>query len=203
MDNNMIETSPEIKARLSSLGIVKVFKKGETILNENTFITVIPIVQKGCIKVMRIDLDGRKILLYYINAGESCVMSIFGGIYNDTSKVKVVAEEETEILFISIDKVSILIKEYPEWVDYLFKLYHKRFEELLDVLDILAFNKLDKRLLNLIQKKCELTKSKTLLVTHDELANDFGRSRVIVSRLLKQMENENLLILGRNKITLM
>jgi len=194
---------PEIKEKLSSYGIAKTFSEGDIILNENAYIKSIPIVTKGSIRVMRTDEDGREILLYYIKAGESCIMSFLGGMHHDTSKVKAIAEEETEILFIPIDKVSLLIKEYPEWLDYIFRLYHKRFEELLEVVNAVAFKKMDARLLNFIKKKCELTKSTTLVITHEQLANELGTARVVVSRLLKQMEDEHLVKLGRNKISLM
>lgn len=129
-------------------------------------------------------------------------MSFLGGMHHDTSKVKAIAEEETEILFIPIDKVNLLIKEFPEWLDYIFRLYHKRFEELLEVVNAIAFKKLDERLLNFIQKKSELTASRTILITHEQLANEMGTARVVVSRLLKQMEDEGLVLLGRNKIVL-
>ena len=130
-------------------------------------------------------------------------MSFLGGIHNDTSKVKAVAEDDTEILFIPIEKVSLLIKEYPEWLDYIFKLYHRRFEEVLEVVNAVAFKKMDERLLNFTKKKCDLTKSHTLYVTHEQLANELGTVRVVVSRLLKQMEYEGFVKLGRNKITLL
>lgn len=203
MEKPEFKSSPEIQEKLSEFGTCKAFKEGDVVLSENAYINVIPIVKKGSIKVLRTDEDGREILLYYITPGESCIMSIFGGIHQDTSKVKVVADEETEILFIPIDKVSILLKEYPEWVDYVFHLYHKRFEELLEVVNAVAFKKMDERLLNLLKKKTELAKNKTLSITHDQLANELGTARVVVSRLLKQMENEKLVLLGRNKITLM
>ncbi|MDP1727954.1 MAG: Crp/Fnr family transcriptional regulator [Bacteroidota bacterium] len=203
--DNIIEfkSSPEIKEKLSAYGIAKSFLEGAVILNENAFINSIPIVIKGSIRVMRMDEDGREILLYYIRAGESCIMSFLGGLHHDTSKVKAIAEEDTEILFIPIEKVSLLIKEYPEWLDYIFRLYHKRFEELLEVVNAIAFKKMDERLLNFIKKKCELTNSNTLYVTHEQLANELGTARVVVSRLLKQMEDEGLVSLGRNKISLM
>ena len=194
---------PEISEKLSEFGISKTFAEGDIILNENAYIKAIPIVTKGSIRVMRADEDGREILLYYIKAGESCIMSFLGGIHHDTSKVKAIAEEETEILFIPIDKVSLLIKEYPEWLDYIFRLYHKRFEELLEVVNAVAFKKMDERLLNFIKMKCELTNSHTLYVTHEQIANELGTVRVVVSRLLKQMEDEKLVKLGRNKVTLM
>jgi CRP/FNR family transcriptional regulator len=196
------KSSPEIKEKLALYGIPKTFLEGETILRENAYINSIPIVISGSIRVMRTDEDGREIMLYYIESGESCIMSFLGGMHQDTSKIKAIAEEKTEILFIPIQKVTELIKEYPEWLDYIFRLYHKRFEELLEVVNEVAFKKMDERILNFIKKKCELTKSNELHLTHEQIANELGTVRVVVSRLLKQMEDEGLVNLGRNKIFL-
>ncbi|MEI6817092.1 MAG: Crp/Fnr family transcriptional regulator [Bacteroidota bacterium] len=202
--NNISEfkSSPQIKEKLLAIGFSKLFHEGDVILNENSYINMIPIVIKGAIRVMRTDEDGRELLLYYINAGESCIMSFLGGMHHETSKVKAVAEEETELLFIPVDKVWLLIREFPEWLDYIFRLYHKRFEELLEVVNAVAFKKMDERLLNLIKLKAEHAQNKTIQVTHEQLANDLGTARVVVSRLLKQMEDEGFLKLGRNKIEL-
>jgi CRP/FNR family transcriptional regulator len=202
--SNIVEfkASIALRERLDEYGFTKIFAEGEVILHPNAYIRAIPIVLNGNIRVMRTDEEGREIMLYYINAGESCIMSFLGGMHHDTSKIKAIAEEETEILFIPIDKVSSLIKEFPEWLDYIFRLYHKRFEELLDVVNAIAFKKLDERLLSFIKKKCALTHSHTLYVTHEQLANELGTARVVVSRLLKQMEDEGMVQLGRNKISL-
>ncbi|WP_341903419.1 Crp/Fnr family transcriptional regulator [Fluviicola taffensis] len=197
------KSSKGLREKLADIGFAKTFDEGETILNENAYIKAIPIVTKGSIKVMRTDEDGREILLYYIKPGESCIMSFLGGIHQDTSKVKAIAEEDTEILFIPIDKVGLLIKDYPEWLDFIFRLYHKRFEELLEIVNAVAFKKMDERLLNLLQKKSELTGNQTLSVTHEQLANELGTARVVVSRLLKHMEDEGLVQLGRNKVLLL
>jgi CRP/FNR family transcriptional regulator len=203
--DNIIEFkySPELKKKLNEFGFIKTFLEGTTILNENAYIKAIPIVLKGSIGVIRTDEDGREILLYYIKSGESCIMSFLGGIHNDTSKIKAIAEEETEILFIPIDKVNLLIKEYPQWLDYIFRLYHKRFEELLEVVNDVAFKKMDERLLNFLKKKSEITNNKTINITHDHIAHELGTARVVISRLLKQLEEEGHLLLGRNKIMLM
>lgn len=196
------KSSPEIKERLGEYGIAKTFHEGDAILNENAYIKAIPIVTSESVKVLRTDDEGREILLYYINAGESCIMSFLGGMHHDTSKVKVVAEEETEILFIPIEKVSFLIKEFPEWLDYIFRLYHKRFEELLEIVNAVAFKNMDERLLGLIKKKAELIKSNTLNVTHEQLAKELRTAMVVVSRLLKQMETNGVVTLERNNILL-
>ncbi|WP_285057599.1 Crp/Fnr family transcriptional regulator [Pedobacter ginsengisoli] len=197
-----LRSSPELVAKLYQNSIRKNFKAGSIILNENSYIRAIPIVIKGSMKVIRTEEDGREILLYYIKAGESCIMSFLGGMHNETSKVKAEVEEDAEILFLPIDKVSLFIKEYPQWLDYIFRLYHKRFEELLEIVNAIAFKKVDERLLNLLGKKAELTDSKTIAITHEQLANELGTARVVVSRLLKQLEDNGIVELGRNKIIL-
>ncbi len=196
------KSSPEIREKLMQFGIVKTFEQDEIILNENAYIRAIPLVMNGSIRVMRTDEEGKEILLYYISPGESCIMSFLGGIHQDTSKVKAIAEEKTEILFIPVEKVGALIKEFPEWLDYIFRLYHKRFEELLEVVNAVAFKRMDERMLDYLKKKSELTGSNTLTLTHEQLANELGTARVVVSRLLRQMEANALVELGRNKITL-
>ncbi len=195
--------SKELKAKLLEYSIVKTYREGDVILSENAQIRSIPMVNRGSIRVMRTEKDGREILLYYIKAGESCVMSFLGGLHNETSKLKAEVEEDAEILFLPIDKVPLLMRDYPEWLDYIFKLYHKRFEELLEVINAVAFKKVDERLLLLLNKKAELAQSKTLFVTHEQLANELGTARVVVSRLLKQLETNGEVKLERNKITLL
>lgn len=197
------KSSPELVEQLYLYSIRKNYKAGSIILNENANIRAIPIVAKGTLKVIRTEEDGREILLYYIKAGESCIMSFLGGLHNETSKVKAEVEEDAEILFLPVDKVSLFIKEYPQWLDYIFRLYHKRFEELLEIVNAIAFKKVDERILALLNKKAELTGNKTLNITHEQLANELGTARVVVSRLLKQLEENGTVQLGRNKISLM
>jgi CRP/FNR family transcriptional regulator len=189
-------------SKILEMSIAKTFEEGEVILQENAHIRSIPIVTSGSIRVMRSEGDEKEILLYYIKAGESCIMSFLGGLHNDTSKVKAIAEETTDILFVPVNKVKELIREFPEWLDYIFRLYHQRFEELLEVVNAVAFKKMDERLLLFLEKKAEVTQSNILSVTHEQLATELGTARVVVSRLLKQMEVEGLVKLGRNKITL-
>ncbi|WP_282637361.1 Crp/Fnr family transcriptional regulator [Sphingobacterium thalpophilum] len=197
------KSSPELIEKLYQYSIRKEYKAGSIILNENASIRSIPIVTKGTLKVIRTEEDGREILLYYIIAGESCIMSFLGGMHNETSKVKAEVEEDAEILFLPMDKVALFIKEYPQWLDYIFRLYHKRFEELLEIVNAIAFKKVDDRLLSLLYKKQELTGNNILNITHEQLANELGTARTVVSRLLKQLEEIGKVKLGRNKIILM
>jgi len=197
------KTSPELIGKLYEYSIRKEYEAGSVILDENASIRSIPIVTKGTLKVIRTEEDGREILLYYIKAGESCIMSFLGGMHNVATIGKAEVEEDAEILFLPMDKVSLFIKEYPQWLDYIFRLYHKRFEELLEIVNAITFKKIDERLLNLLIKKRELTENNILHITHEQLANELGTARVVVSRLLKQLEEIGKVRLGRNKITLM
>ncbi|WP_235300052.1 Crp/Fnr family transcriptional regulator [Porphyromonas sp. COT-108 OH1349] len=194
-------SSPELVEKLYRYGILKVYEAGSVILNENAHIRSIPIVMKGVMKVLRTEEDGREILLYYIRAGESCIMSFLGGLHHETSKVRVEIEEDAEILFLPVDKVSLFMREHPEWLDYIFRSYHKRFEELLETVNAIAFKRMDERLLDLIRKKVELTGNNTIQITHEQLAGELGTARAVVSRLLKQLEEADIVRLGRNKIS--
>lgn len=192
-----------LKDEVASFSELRKFKADSVILQEDSYIKSIPLVVSGSLKVVRTDANGHEILLYYITAGESCIMSFLGGIHDETSKIKAIVEEDAEILLIPVDKASEWVKKFPEWSDFIFKLYHKRFEELLSVVNAIAFQKLDVRLLHLLKQKSELANSKEIKVTHQQLAEELGTAREVVSRVAKQMENEGLIQLSRNKITLM
>ncbi len=192
-----------LKDEVSQFGQLKTFESGSVILQEASYIKAIPLVLKGSLKVMRTDAQGHEILLYYITAGESCIMSFLGGIHNETSKVKAVVEDDAEILFIPVEKASEWVKKFPEWADFIFKLYHKRFEELLSAVNAIAFQKLDSRVLQSLKQKAEIHQSKEIKITHQQLADELGTAREVISRVVKQMENEGLVSVSRNKITLL
>jgi CRP/FNR family transcriptional regulator len=184
-------------------GSIKQFAAGSVIVNLHSYIKSIPIVLKGSIKVVQIDEQDRELLLYYIKPGESCIMSILAARHNHTSKIKAIIEEDAELLLIPANKASQWIKQFPEWTDFIFDLYQKRFEALLDVVNTVAFQKADVRLLQLLNQKAALFHSKEIVVTHQQLADELGFTREAISRTLKQMEKDELLILSRNKISLM
>lgn len=192
-----------LKDEVAQFGQLKTFESGSVILQEASYIKAIPLVLKGSLRVMRTDDQGHEILLYYITAGESCIMSFLGGIHNETSKVKAVVEDDAEILFIPVEKASEWVKKFPEWADFIFKLYHKRFEELLSAVNAIAFQKLDSRVLQSLKQKAEIHQSKEIKITHQQLADELGTAREVISRVVKQMENEGLVNVSRNKITLL
>ena len=193
----------DLVKEIKDSGNLKHFAAGEIIVNMDSYIKHIPVVISGSIKVIRTEEDGREILLYYLTPGESCIVSILAGMKNETSKIKAIVEEDAEIMLIPADKAKEWVRKYPDWTDFIFNLYQKRFEELLDVVNSVAFQKIDVRLLHLIKQKTQLYNSKEISVTHQQLADELGITREATSRVLKQMEKEHLLILSRNKIELL
>ena len=193
----------DLVREIEESGNLKHFSAGETIVNMDSYIKNIPVVISGSIKVIRTEEDGREILLYYLTPGESCIVSILSGMKNETSKIKAIVEEDADIMLIPADKAKEWVKKYPDWTEFIFDLYQKRFEELLDVVNSVAFQKIDARLLHLIKQKTQLYNSKEISVTHQQLADELGITREATSRVLKQMEKDHLLILSRNKIELL
>ena len=196
IDNTLLE-------KLKKEGAIKTFAPDTVIIDENDYIRFVPIVLNGSIKVFKLDEEGREMLLYYIKPGESCVMSFLGATCNGTSKIKAVVEEEAEVLVLPVHKATDLIRENPQWVQFIFELYNRRFEELLSVVNAIAFQKVDVRLWELLKTKVKMLKTEELNMTHQQIADELGTAREVVSRLLKQLERDKKISLGRNKIKIL
>jgi CRP/FNR family transcriptional regulator, anaerobic regulatory protein len=168
LENSGLDT--KLQSELLASGIVKQYSEGDVIINEGSFIRSIPIVLEGNIKVIRLDSEGREILLYYIGKFESCIMSFLAGSCNCSSGIKAVAEDNVEVLMIPFEKASELIKNNVSWSEFVFNLYQKRFDELLNVINSIAFKKTDSRLIDYLNKKSAVLDSKKLSITHEEIA---------------------------------
>lgn len=189
--------------KLKKEGTIKTFSPDTVLIDENDYIKFVPIVLNGSIKVFKMDEDGREMLLYYIKPGESCVMSFLGATCNGTSKIKAVVEEEAEVLVLPVHKATDLIRENPQWIQFIFELYNRRFEELLSVVNAIAFQKVDVRLWDLLKTKVKMLKTEELNMTHQQIADELGTAREVVSRLLKQLERDKKISLGRNKVKIL
>ncbi len=197
------EISLKLLENLKGQGLIKKLNEGDILFQEEQAVREIPIILSGSVKIFQVDEEYREILLYYLKPGEACIMSFLGGLFNDKSKLKAIANEESEILILPEYKAGMLLKDYPEWTEYIFRVYYQRFKELLDIVNSVAFKKMDERLLTFLQDRAGILNQTQIEITHEELANELGTARVVISRLLKQMEKEGLVELGRNRITLL
>lgn len=185
---------------LAESGSVITFQAGETIMDPGKFIKMIPVVLEGSIKVIRTDEEGKELFLYYLEPGETCALSLSCCNASKPSEIKAVAEEHTTILGIPVDSHERWMDEFRQWKEYVASTYQSRFQELLQTLDAVAFKRLDQRLMRYLSAKMKLQKTTELHITHQEIANEMGTSREVVSRLLKQLEKRKWIELGRNVI---
>lgn len=173
------------------------------LMQPGSHIKFIPIVIKGSLKILRQEPDGRELLLYFINSKDSCAISLTCCLQSKISEIIAQVEEKCRLILIPIEKVDEWICKYQSWKMFVFMTYQKRFDDMMQTIDSMAFAKLDERLITLIKRKMQLTNSeKILYTTHEELANELATSREVVSRLLKQLEKLNRVKLSRNKIEL-
>jgi len=183
-------------------GKLKKLRADDWMLDIGDPILYMPLLLKGQLRVLREDAEGHELLIYYIRPGETCAMSLTCCSGNAVSNVRAVAEEDTELLLLPIQIIDEWTTKYPSFKSFILKTYQKRFEELLNTIDGIAFHNLDDRLSQLLKQKSEKEGSE-LKTTHQELANQLNSSREVISRLLKQMERKGKIQMGRNKITLL
>lgn len=176
------------------------FAEGDTIIDYEKMIQSMPIVVSGTVRIMRKDEDGNEILLYYLNSNESCAMAYTCCMEARKSEIKAIAETDCEIVSIPHNKLDEWLVKYPTWKSYVFKSFTDRFNELLKSLESIAFQKLDERLIRYLKNKTAANGRMVISLSHQQIAEELGTSRVVVSRLLKMLENENKVILYRNEL---
>jgi CRP/FNR family transcriptional regulator, anaerobic regulatory protein len=199
------ETFPSIyeesaRNEIEKEGIIMELKAGEMLMDIGGYIKYIPLVMKGMLKIMREDSDGNELLLYYIRPGETCAMSLTCCMGDAKSTVRAEVEEDVLILAIPIRFMDQWTNQFQSWKSFVMHTYQMRYEELLKTIDGIAFQKLDDRLERALKEKCTSLGTNSLVITHQELANELNSSREVISRLLKQMERKGKVQLGRHKI---
>ncbi len=178
------------------------FNAGDIIINYGNYIKTVPLVISGSVKVIRQDEEGNEIFLYYLKPGETCAMSLTCCGTYQPSQIRAVAEEATVIVTIPLEQHEQWLHTYREWKELVAQTYALRFQELLQTIDSIAFKKMDERLLEYLQVKFQHLNTLELNITHQEIANELGTSREVISRLLKQLERHGVIDLGRNKVLL-
>ncbi len=193
---------PLLVEEINKSARLKSFEKDEAIMNPGDEILFIPIVLKGSIRVLRSDEDGNEVFLYHLYPGQTCAMSLTCCQAGKKSMIKAVAENHTELLQIPVQLTSDWYK-YAEWKIYISSNYNNRFAELMEVIDLISFNHMDKQLLHYIEERCKALNTKTLDITHQQIADELHTHREAISRLLRTMEQKKLVKLGRNSIELL
>lgn len=190
----------ELLEEISEVGILKVFKENEMIIEIGDSVSSMPLLLSGAIKILREDQDGDELLLYFLERGDTCAMTLSCCLGNTKSEIRAVAEMPTKLIMIPIEKMEEWISKYKSWRDFVFESYHSRLSEMLDTIDTIAFLNMDERLLKYLRDKAKINQNELVQITHQQIAYDLHTSRVVISRLLKKLELKGTIALNRNSI---
>ncbi|CAM1355838.1 MULTISPECIES: Crp/Fnr family transcriptional regulator [Tenacibaculum] len=185
---------------IADVAIAKEVKANEVIIDIGSYITSIPLLLSGAIKILREDKEGDDLVLYYIEKGDTCAMTLSCCMGQTKSKIKAVAETDVKLLMIPKQKMSEWLSKYKSWQEFILHSYHSRLQEFIDAIDTIAFLNMDQRLLKYLKDKALVNQNETISVTHQQIANDLHTSRVVISRLLKALEKKDKIELNRNQI---
>jgi len=174
--------------------------EGDVLIEYGQHITHMPLLLNGAIKILRQDKEGDELLLYFLESGDTCSMTMNCCIGKSKSEIRAVAEKDSLLFLIPVEYMSLWIKKYQSWISFVFESYNNRFNELLEAIDNLAFVNMHDRLYKYLKNKVMVNKSTMIEATHQDIAYDLNSSRVVISRLLKSLEKEGKIELSRNKL---
>ncbi len=179
----------ELQREILEKGTRQSISAGTEILREGQYVKVVPLVLEGSIKVFS-SYEEKELLLYYIEPVESCVMSFSAGLWNAPSRVRAVAEEDTEAFLLPVGEMNRWIRTYPKLNELFFQQFNQRYDDLLQTIHALLFEKMDKRLMDYLMEKSEVLNNRFLDLRHHQIAREMGSAREVISRVMKKLERE-------------
>ncbi len=192
----------ELLEDISRSGTIKEIPENFKLMEIGQYVRSMPLLLNGAIKILRDDNDGNELLLYFLEKGDTCAMTLSCCMGETKSEIRAIAETDAKLIMVPVEKMETWTAKYKSWRNFVFESYHNRLMELLDTVDSIAFLKMDERLLRYLKEKSQVNNSNIINSTHQEIAYDLHTSRVVVSRLLKTLENKGKIELHRNNITL-
>lgn len=194
----------ELIEEISQVGKIMHFNAGEVIMNYGSYVRLVPLVIEGSVRVLREDdTEGKEILLYYINAGDTCSMSFTCCMMDKKSMIRTEAEEDVYLIGVPVRYMDQWMTKYQSWKNFIMTTYDGKMLELIKTIDNIAFKQLDERLMEYLHARKAATGSYSILSTHQQIADDLNVSREAVSRLLKKLENNGVIELKRNRIDIL
>jgi len=187
-------------AEINQVGVFKEIPAGDILIDIGSYVRYIPLLISGAIKILREDDEGDELLLYFLEKGDTCAVTLSCCMGQTKSDIRAVAEMDTQLIMIPIQKMEEWITRYKSWRDFAFQSYQNRLQELLVAIDGIAFLNLDKRLLKYLHEKAKINRGNEIHSTHQEIAYELHTSRVVISRLLKKLEKIGEIELYRNNI---
>ena len=192
----------ELLNEINQVGVFKEVSESDTLIEIGQYVRSMPLLVSGAIKILREDNDGDELLLYFLEKGDTCAMTLTCCLGQTKSEIRAIAETDAKLIMIPIEKMEEWSAKYKSWRNFVFESYHNRLNELLETIDSIAFLKMDERLLKYLNEKARISNDNIINSTHQEIAYELHTSRVVISRLLKKLENLGKVELHRNHIVL-
>lgn len=202
LSNCFPHLTDDLIQEISNHATLVVIPSNQLILKEGQYVKVIPLVLQGLIKVYSAHED-KDLLLYYIQPNESCIMSFSSCLSESPSKVYAITEEETTAVLLPVEKIKKWIKQFPDINTLFFNQYNARYSELLDTINHILFDSLDKRIYYYLEERLRLTKTNPIKLSHRQIASELGTAREVVSRILKRLETEGKIKQHSNSIEIL
>lgn len=190
-------------AEISKVAVYKEFKADDYLIEIGDYIKTMPLLLTGAIKILREDENGDELLLYFLERGDTCAMTLTCCMGQSKSRIRAVAETDGAMLMIPVEKMEEWLTKYKTWRNFVFDSYNVRLNEMLEAIDTLAFMNLDERLYKYLTDKAKVIGDTEIKNTHQEIAYEMHTSRVVISRLLKALELKGKIKLHRNKIEIL
>ena len=185
---------------INQVGIFKEVPAGFKMMEIGDYVKAMPLLVSGVIKILRKDTDGDELLLYFLEKGDTCAMTLTCCVAQTKSKIRAIAETDSKLIMIPIKKMEEWSEKYKSWRHFVFESYNNRLNEMLETIDSIAFLKMDERLIKYLVEKVRISKNNTIYKTHQEIAYELHTSRVVISRLLKKLETLGKIELNRSYI---
>jgi CRP/FNR family transcriptional regulator len=190
----------QLTHRLAELGTLKTFEEGEELMRTGQYFRSTMLIVEGLVKLYREGDNGGEFFVYYIEPGNACALSMVCASQQKTSELMARAMTPSKVIMVPIDKMDALMLEHKSWYYFVLETYRARFEEMLTVVDAIAFKAMDERLEFYLKNQARTLETTIIKTTHQEIANDLNTSREVISRLLKKMEQNGMISLHRNQI---
>jgi len=188
---------------IASLAVTKKFKEGDILIEIGNTIFKMPLLLEGAIKILREAPDQGELFLYFLEKGDTCAMSMACCMGKTKSEIRAVAETDGLVLMLPVEKMEEWLGKYKSWRSFVFDSYTNRMKEMLNAIDTLAFMNMNERLIKHLNEKAKVNQTNIMQITHQEIADELNTSRVVISRLLKVLEDEGKIKLNRNIIELL
>ncbi|MDB4161582.1 Crp/Fnr family transcriptional regulator [Bacteroidia bacterium] len=193
----------ELITEICQNGQLKAYAAEKVIVDIGDEMKHFPLILKGSLKILTEDDEGKELLLYYLEVGDTCAITLTLDTHGKKSKIRAIAEEYVEILFLPVDRVDEWMVKYKKWRHFIMETYNYRLNEMLEAVDTLAFQNMEERLLKYLRDKSMVTGDNEIHNTHAQIANNLNSSRVVISRILAKLEINGRIKYSRNKIELL